>query len=119
MSSLQSQIRDRHAVLRVRGDLIGMEFIDLKRQQQRIDESLRRRIDAVLAHGAYIMGPEVAELEARLSKYVAVRHSIGVANGTDALLIAMMVLGVGHGDEVITTPFTFIATAEMIALLGA
>ncbi len=96
-----------------------MEFIDLKTQQARIAAPLRARIDAVLAHGQYIMGPEVAELETRLAAYTGARHAIGVANGTDALMIALMALGIGAGDEVITTPFTFIATGEMIALLGA
>lgn len=96
-----------------------MEFIDLKAQQRRIRTELDRRISAVLDHGGYIMGPEVAELEDRLAAYIGVKHCIGVANGTDALLIAMMALGIGAGDEVITSPFTFIATGEMIALLGA
>lgn len=96
-----------------------MQFIDLKAQQSRICESLRRRLDAVLGHGQYILGPEVEELEAALADFVGVRHCIGVASGTDALLVAMMALGVSSGDEVITTPFTFIATAETIALLGA
>ena len=96
-----------------------MEFIDLKTQQARIKDTLDARIAGVLAHGRYIMGPEVAELEERLADYVGVKHAIGVASGTDALLIALMALGVGAGDEVITTPFSFIATAETIALLGA
>jgi len=96
-----------------------MDFIDLKTQQARIRDSIDARISKVLEHGRYIMGPEVAELEERLADYVSVRHAIGVASGTDALLIALMALGVGPGDEVITTPFSFIATAETIALLGA
>lgn len=96
-----------------------IEFIDLKSQQQRILPSLQKRMGAVLAHGQYIMGPEIAELEETLSAYVGVRHCIAVASGTDALLIAMMALGIGPGDEIITSPFTFIATGEMIALLGA
>lgn len=96
-----------------------MEFMDLKRQQERIRPVLERRMAAVLSHGRYIMGPEVAELEERLAEFVGVRHAIGVSSGTDALLIALMALGVGRGDEVITTPFSFIATAEVIALLGA
>ena len=96
-----------------------MQFIDLKAQQARIERQLQARIQAVLAHGRYIMGPEVAELEGRLADYVGVRHCIGVASGTDALLVALMALEVGAGDEVITTPFTFVATAEVIALLGA
>lgn len=96
-----------------------MEFIDLKRQQARVRSVIDARITKVLDHGRYIMGPEVAELEERLADYVGVRHAIGVASGTDALLIALMALGVGPGDEVITTPFSFIATAETIVLLGA
>ena len=96
-----------------------MQFIDLKAQYKSIEENINQRIKAVLEHGRFIMGPEVAELEARLAQYVGVKHCIGVASGTDALLVAMMALGVGAGDEVITTPFTFVATAETIALLGA
>lgn len=96
-----------------------MQFIDLKAQQQRIRADIDRRINQVLEHGQYIMGPEVAELEEKLATYTGSKHCIGVANGTDALQIAMMALGIGPGDEVITSPFTFIATGEMIALLGA
>lgn len=96
-----------------------MQFIDLKAQQQRIRNNIDKRIAAVLDHGQYIMGPEVAELETKLAEYVGVKHCVSVASGTDALMIAMMALGIGAGDEVITTPFTFIATGEMIALLGA
>lgn len=96
-----------------------MNFIDLAAQQERIRDKLNARIASVLNHGQYIMGPEVAELEEKLADYVGVKHCIGVSNGTDALQIAMMALGIGPGDEVITTPFTFIATGEMIALLGA
>ncbi len=96
-----------------------MEFIDLRTQQAHIRDSIDKRISKVLEHGRYIMGPEVHELEERLAEYVGVRYAIGVASGTDALLIALMALGVGSGDEVITTPFSFIATAETIALLGA
>lgn len=94
-------------------------FIDLNTQQDKIRLSLDKRMAAVLAHGQYIMGPEVFELEEKLAQYVGVKHCISVANGTDALLIALMTLGIKAGDEVITTPFTFIATAEMIALIGA
>ncbi len=96
-----------------------MEFIDLKSQYQHLKGAIDARIQRVLDHGRYIMGPEVAELEQRLADYVGVEHCIGVANGSDALMIAMMALGIGRDDEVITSPFTFIATAEMIALLGA
>lgn len=94
-------------------------FIDLRTQQERIKAELDARIAAVLEHGQYIMGPEVYELEKKLAEYCGTKHCISVANGTDALLIAMMALGIKTGDEVITTPFTFIATAEMIAFLGA
>jgi UDP-2-acetamido-2-deoxy-ribo-hexuluronate aminotransferase len=96
-----------------------MQFIDLKTQYKRIEGDVRLRIDRVLAHGQYIMGPEVAELEEQLASFVGVRHCIGLSSGTDALLAAMMALDIGPGDEVITSPFTFIATGEMIALLGA
>ncbi len=96
-----------------------MQFIDLKSQYQSIRQEINRRITTVLGHGQYILGEEVRELEARLGEYVGVRHCIGVASGTDALLIALMTLDIGAGDEVITTPFTFIATGEVIALLGA
>jgi UDP-2-acetamido-2-deoxy-ribo-hexuluronate aminotransferase len=96
-----------------------MNFIDLKTQYQHLKNDIDARIHAVLDHGQYIMGPEVAELEAQLAAYVGVKHAIGVSDGTAALQIAMMALGIKAGDEVITTPFTFIATGEMIALLGA
>ena len=103
-----------------------MQFIDLQAQQQQrladgrsLREAIDARLAAVLDHGQYILGPEAAELEQRLAAYVGVEHCIAVASGTDALLIALMALGVQAGDEVITTPFSFIATAETIALLGA
>lgn len=96
-----------------------IEFIDLKTQQQRILPDLERRMKAVLDHGQYIMGPEIGELEEKLAKYVGVRHCLAVSSGTDALLVALMALGIRSGDEVITSPFTFIATGEMIALIGA
>lgn len=94
-------------------------FMDLKAQRDRIKPALDRRIAAVMEHGKYIMGPEVKELEDRLADYVGVKHCISVGNGTDALMIALMAIGVKPGDEVITTPFTFIATAEVTAFLGA
>jgi UDP-2-acetamido-2-deoxy-ribo-hexuluronate aminotransferase len=96
-----------------------MDFIDLKTQYGRIEEQVQNRIQRVFEHGQYILGPEVGELERRLADYVGVRHCLGVSSGTDALLVAMMALEIGPGDEVITTPFTFIATGEMIALIGA
>ncbi len=96
-----------------------MQFIDLKSQYRLVEESVKARIETVMRHGQFIMGPEVQELEERLAEFVGVRHCITMSSGTDALLAAMMALEIGRGDEVITTPFTFIATGEMIALLGA
>lgn len=96
-----------------------MEFIDLKTQQSRIREQLEKNISAVLDHGRYVMGPELQELENRLCEYLGVKHAIGVSSGTDSLMIALMALGVGHGDEVITVPYTWISTAEVIGVLGA
>jgi len=96
-----------------------MEFTDLKAQYKAIKARVDARIQKVLDHGQYIMGPEVRELEEKLEVYTGAKHCITVASGTEALLIAMMALDVKPGDEVITTPFTFAATAEMIALLGA
>ena len=94
-------------------------FIDLKAQYEALKPRILERINGVLDHGQYIMGPEVKELEERLASYVGVKHCVAASSGTDTLLIAMMALGIGHGDEIITTPFTFVATGEMIALLGA
>ena len=96
-----------------------MDFIDLKSQQARIKSQIDTNIAKVLEHGQYIMGPEVKAFEEQLAQYTGAKHAIGVASGTDALLIAMMALDIGQGDEVITTPFSFIATAETIVLLGA
>ena len=96
-----------------------MDFIDLKSQQQQISAALAENIQRVLAHGQYVMGPEVQELETRLAAYVGVKHAISCSSGTDALLMSLMAYGVGPGDAVFTTPFTFIATAEVIQLLGA
>ena len=96
-----------------------MQFIDLAAQQERIREKLNAAIQDVLNHGQYIMGPEVKALEERLAEFVGVPHAIGCASGTDALLLALMAHGVGPGDAIFTTPFTFISTAEVIGLLGA
>jgi UDP-2-acetamido-2-deoxy-ribo-hexuluronate aminotransferase len=96
-----------------------MEFIDLKAQYRGIKQSVDRRIQAVLDHGQYVMGPEIAELEAALAARTGATHCVACSSGTDALLLAMMALGIGAGDEVVTTPFSFFATAEIIALLGA
>lgn len=96
-----------------------MEFIDLKTQYRKIKADVDARVHAVLDHGQFILGPEVPQLEAALAQYTGSKHCVACASGTDALLIALMALGIAPGDEVITSPFTFIATAEMIALLGA
>ncbi|HEV7391197.1 MAG TPA: DegT/DnrJ/EryC1/StrS family aminotransferase, partial [Burkholderiales bacterium] len=94
-------------------------FIDLKTQYAALRESINARMQAVLDHGQYIMGPEVGELEQRLVEYTGAKHAITCASGTEALLIALLALDIKAGDEVITTPFTFVATAEMIVLIGA
>lgn len=96
-----------------------MEFIDLKTQYRRLEPAIRARIDTVLAHGHFIMGPEVAELESALAAATGARHAITCASGTDALLMPLLAWGIGPGDAVFTTPFTFFATAEVIALVGA
>ena len=96
-----------------------IEFIDLKAQQARLKDKIEAGIQNVLTHGQYILGPEVKELEEKLAAYVGAKYCITCANGTDALQIALMALGVGVGDEVITPGFTYIATAETVALLGA
>ena len=94
-------------------------FNDLATQQERLRPQIMTAIKRVLAHGQYIMGPEVAELEAALATSVGVKHCLTVASGTMALEIALRALGIGPGDEVITTPFTWIATANAIAMVGA
>ena len=96
-----------------------MKFIDLDAQHKLIKNDIDDAINKVLDHKHFIIGPEVHELEVCLANYVGVNHCITVSSGTDALLIAMMSLGIGQGDEVITTPFTFVSTSEMIVLLGA
>jgi len=96
-----------------------IELHDVRAQYRRLKPRIDARMQAVLEHGQFIMGPEVAELEGKLAPFVGVKHCIGVSDGTKALLVAMMALGIDPGDEVITTPFTFIATGEMIALLRA
>lgn len=96
-----------------------LDFIDLSTQQDILRPALEKNIQRVLHHGQYILGPEVAELEEKLAAYTGAKHCISVANGTDALQIAQMALGIGPGDEVITPGFTYIATAETVALLGA
>lgn len=96
-----------------------MQFIDLVAQQERIKDKIDAAIQTVLLHGVYILGPEVAELELKLAEFTGAKHCISVANGTDALQIVQMAFGIGPGDEVITPGFTYIATAETVALLGA
>lgn len=96
-----------------------IEFIDLKEQYRYLQNEMKSNIETVLKHGKYILGPEVKELEQQLAEYAGVRHAISCSNGTDALLMTLMAWGVGRGDAVFTTPFTFIATAEVISLLGA
>jgi len=97
----------------------SLPFINLQSQFSLLEKGIRSRMDQVLAHGRFIMGPEVVELEQELANYTGAKYCITVASGTEALLISLMALGIGPGDEVITTPFTFVATAEAIALLGA
>ncbi len=96
-----------------------MQFIDLAAQQQPIRQKIEEKIRIVLDHGKYIMGPEINALEKRLAEFVGVKHCLGCASGTDALLMALVAEKVGPGDAVLTSPFTFIATAEVISLLGA
>lgn len=96
-----------------------MQFIDLKTQYRTLREPINSRIQTVLDHGQYIMGPEVKELEEALQAYTGAKHCITVASGTEALLMSLMALEIQPGDEIITTSFTFVATAEVIVLLGA
>ena len=96
-----------------------MEFVDLKKQYERIKPRIHDRINEVLRHGKFIMGPEVGELENQLASFVGCKFCVSCANGTDALLLSLMAHDIGPGDAVFTTPFTFIATAEVISLLGA
>lgn len=98
---------------------MSIPFIDLKSQYEALKPQIHERINRVLEHGQYIMGPEVKELEEKLQEYTGAKYCITVASGTEALLISLMALGIGPGDEVITTPFTFAATAETIVLVGA
>jgi UDP-2-acetamido-2-deoxy-ribo-hexuluronate aminotransferase len=97
---------------------MSIPFIDLKTQYQEIKPQIQARIDAVLEHGQYIMGPEVKELEDKLAVFTGAKHCITCASGTEALLMSLIALGIGPGDEIVTTPFTFVATAEVIVLLG-
>ena len=96
-----------------------MEFIDLKAQRARIEKEINTALDSVIEHGRYIMGPEVAELEKELARYVGVKECVTCASGTDALVIALMALGIKTGDAVLVPSLTFVATAEVVSLLGA
>ncbi len=96
-----------------------LPFIDLPSQFKRIQSEVEERVLAVLRSGQYILGPEVSEFEDKLAKFTKVKHAIACSSGTDALVIALMAKGVGPGDAIFTTPFTYFATAEVIALLGA
>ncbi len=96
-----------------------IQFIDLEAQQSLIRERINERINRVLDHGKYIMGPEVQELEEVLANYVGAKYCVSCASGTDALLMALMAYDISPGDAIYTTPFTFISTAEVISLVGA
>lgn len=96
-----------------------MNFIDLQSQYNILKETINNNIHKVLDHGAYIMGPEINELEKQLADYAGVKYAVSCSNGTDALLMPLMAWGIGPGDAVFTSPFTFIATAEVVQLLGA
>ena len=98
---------------------MSIPFIDLKTQYQVLKQKIQARINEVLDHGHYIMGPEVKELEIKLAAFTGAKHCITCASGTEALLMSLMALDIKPGDEIITTPFTFVATAEVIVLLGA
>lgn len=98
---------------------MSIPFIDLKAQYRLIESEVHKNIQAVLEHGAYVMGPEIRDLESKLAAYAGAKHAVACASGTDALLMALMALGIGRGDAVFTTPFTFMATAEVVSLLGA
>ena len=100
-------------------DLAFMHFIDLQQQQRRIEGSLQKRIAAVLRHGNFILGPEIKELEKALAAYVGMEYCLTCASGTDALLLPLMARAIGPGDAVFVPPFTFMATAEVVSLLGA
>lgn len=99
--------------------MTSIPFLDLKAQQARIKPELRRRLETVLEHCQFVLGPEVVELEDRLARYCSVRHCVAVSSGTDALLIAMMAEGIGRGDAVFLPAFTYTSTAEVPLLLGA
>ena len=99
--------------------MMGIPFVDLKAQFSEYEADIRAQIDSVLKSSQFILGPKGAELERMLASFIGAKHALGCSSGTDALLLALLAYGVGPGDEIITTPFTFIATAEVIALTGA
>ena len=99
--------------------MTSVPFLDLKPQYKALEKSINERIQTVLNHGQFILGPECVEAETALAKYIGVKHCLTAASGTDALMMALMALDIGPGDEVITTPFSFFATAEVISLVGA
>ncbi|AOT09706.1 DegT/DnrJ/EryC1/StrS family aminotransferase [Pseudoalteromonas luteoviolacea] len=96
-----------------------MQFIDLKTQYSQLKEKIDSNIHKVLDHGQYVMGPEVIELEQKLAEFAGTKYCVSCSSGTDALVMALMAYGISEGDVVITTPFTFIATAEAIKFVGA
>jgi len=98
---------------------MGIEFIDLKAQQRRLKDDIDAGIAKVLAEGRYIMGPEVKEFEAKLAAFGEAKHALGCANGTDALILPMLAWGIGPGDAVFCPSFTYCATAEIVAHVGA
>ncbi len=96
-----------------------MQLIDLKSRHKLIGDKINLRIQNVMDHGQFILAPEVRELEGKLAEYTGSKHCVTISSGSDSLLIALMALGVGAGDEVITVPYTWISTAEVVAVLGA
>src|ERR1700760_3589317 len=100
-------------------DQKSIPFLDLKAQQARIADDLRRRLDAVLEHCQFILGPEVSELETELARFCGARYGVGLSSGTDALMIALMAENIGRGDAVFLPAFTYTATAEVPLVLGA
>ena len=98
---------------------LKIQLINLKKQYETIKEESDKKVLEILSSAQYIMGKNVKEFEKEISEYLGVKHSISVGNGTDSLVIALKALGIGEGDEVITTPYTFFATAESISLVGA
>jgi UDP-2-acetamido-2-deoxy-ribo-hexuluronate aminotransferase len=101
------------------GEFMSIPYLDLKPQYKALEKQIQERIQTVLNHGQFILGPEVAECEKALAEYIGSPHCLTAASGTDALVMALMALDIGPGDEVITTPFSFFATAEVISLVGA